>query len=105
MDIFEAAERIVATINRELAEKDDPVRIRYMSVEPDSFDEDEWMVRTFWELPDNEGELWPRSTLRRYRTLADDRFAGTARTRCIFRSHDELEKPEHRTGWAVREPA
>ena len=105
MDIFEEAERIVATINRELAEKGDPARIRYMSVKPDSFDEDEWMVRTFWELPDNDGELWPRKTLSRYRELADARFAGTARTRCMFRSSDEIKKPEHRTGWAVRELA
>lgn len=105
MDIYEDARMTVADLNREFADEGDPARIRYVSVISDPYWEDGWIVQTFWELPDPGDEPWPLDELRRYEDRIESRFAGRARTMCMFRDPEEIKNPDHRAGQAVPELA
>ena len=104
VDIFEEAYVIAADINRELADKGDPGRIRYVDLVPDRYREGEWRVRSFWELPTPNGEQWPLEELQRYEALMDERFADKARASCRFRDSDEIRDSEYYAGLPVPEP-
>lgn len=105
VDIHAEAEHICADLNRKLADDGDAARIRYVSVQANPAADDGWLVLAFWELPFPDGDNWPHDELQHYRRLLLQRFAGVARTMCVFRDPVEIQDSELRTGRPVRQLA
>lgn len=120
MDLWGDVERVLATINRKLADASDEARIRFMAIEPDTYDHRQNLVLTYWELPDLSlgQDTWPLDTILRYEDMVDehfddmlsDYFVETTWNLCRFRTRAELEecdngRPIYRRGRPVRELA
>ena len=104
---LEDPERVIAELNRALADEGDPARVRYMTSGSSwLWDYDGWHVLAFWELPEPEGSLWPLEQLRGYRRRLGALFNGEdVIVESYFRTKEELESGEHHTGWRVPELA
>ena len=118
MNLWGDVERVLATINRKLADAGDTARIRYMAIRPDYYDDRQSVVSSFWELPDlSPGQdAWPLDTILQYEKMVDEHFdellsdylAESTMSLCWFRTKAELEecdngRPVYRCGQPVRE--
>lgn len=103
---IEEPELLIAELNRDLDAEGDRARVRYMTTGPSWYDDDEWRVLAFWELPEPQGSVWPSHVLRKYRQRIQDLFEGKSLTVVsYFRTREELEAGDHHIGSPVPEPA
>lgn len=108
MDLWEQSERILIRINEDLAQTDDPARIRYFRIIAAPHASDVWVVLPVVELPlaGDGDEGWPLEEMSRYRNMVRDRFFAELGwenlwVTCLFRSPEELWDPAHRMGTKV----
>ena len=103
----EDAEARIAKLNADLASEGDTARIRYMTIGPSWYEDDDgWRLVAFWELPEPQESVWPSEVLWTYRGRVQQLFArDDIRVESYFRTREELESGDYHTGWEVPESA
>lgn len=97
MDLWADTERSLVELNKELARRGDPARVRYYVMRPDPEWDGGWLTAV-WELPPRPPgqETWPEHVRMNYeqmladRVVREDQVAGVVSTSSLFRTAEDV---------------
>lgn len=98
MQRWEQARGAFEILNADLQSGGDAARVRYVSVEPDYENDDEWIILATWEVPAPDDADWPLEKLDEYRRRTFAAVGDIATVHCLFRTPEELSEPGHQRG-------